>query len=94
MSSNSDSSRRVVIPYTNRDNAYITVVPLDEPYGPGSEAVVSIGCTLKGDLDNPTWKVHIPSSVISSLVQALQDISPDTSFDYNALDDGNKIRSE
>ena len=46
--------------YKTREDSYITVVKVDEPYGPNSESVISVGCTLKGDLENPTWKVHIP----------------------------------
>ncbi len=59
------------IPYKTRDNSYIVVTKVDEPYGPDSESVVSVGCTLKGDVENPTWKVHIPQDLVKDVVIAL-----------------------
>ena len=37
-----------VIPYKDRENSYVVVKKIIEPYGPGSEPVISIGSTLKG----------------------------------------------
>lgn len=66
--------------YSNRQKSYITVVLLDDPYGDGSEKVVSIGCTLKGDMQNPTWKVHVPLHLAESVGQELIRLSrPDKS---------------
>ena len=60
------------IPYKKRKNAWITVKRVDNPYGEGTESVISLGCTLKGDLENPTWKVHIPVNLIEDVVLALK----------------------
>lgn len=57
--------------YSNRPKAYITVKLIEEPYGEDTEKVVSIGCTLKGDMQNPTWKVHIPMDLAESVGQEL-----------------------
>ena len=57
--------------YTNRPKSYITVTTLKEPHGEGTETVVSIGCTLKGDMQNPTWKVHVPLDLAESVGQEL-----------------------
>ncbi len=58
--------------YPNRKNAFITVQTLEEPYGPGSEPVVSVGCTLKGATDDPTWKVHVPLALANQVADAIQ----------------------
>jgi len=60
------------IPYKARDNAYIVVSRISDPYGPGTDPVVSIGCTLKSDVRNPTWKVHIPEDLLDDVIQAMQ----------------------
>jgi len=62
-----------IIPYKDRQNAYIVVKKINDPYGPGSEPVISIGSTLKGDVENPTWKVHVPLSIINSVVQGISE---------------------
>ena len=62
-----------VIPYKDRENSYVVVKNIIEPYGPGSEPVISIGSTLKGDIENPTWKVHIPVNIVSAVVQGISD---------------------
>lgn len=54
-----------VLPYKNRDDAFIIIKLIREPYGPESASVISIGSTLKGDIENPTWKVHIPINLLS-----------------------------
>ena len=58
--------------YPNRRNAFITIQTLEEPYGPGSEPVVSVGCTLKGTTDDPSWKVHVPLSLAEDVAGAIQ----------------------
>jgi hypothetical protein len=65
------------LPYADREDAYIIIKALEEPYGPGSESVVSIGSTLKGDVDNPTWKVHIPMSLVKDVRWALKFANED-----------------
>ena len=59
------------ISYQDRENSFITIAQIDEPYGPGSDSVISIGCTLKGDIENPSWKVHVPKYMISELIEIL-----------------------
>lgn len=60
-----------VFPYDDRSDAVISVVRLEEPYGPGSPAVVSVGSSLKGRAREPTWKVHIPLSLAPDVAAAL-----------------------
>ena len=67
--------------YRTRENSYITVVKVDEPYGDGSESVLSVGCTLKGDVDNPTWKVHIPMHLAREVASELLYMSDVVHFD-------------
>ena len=50
----------------------ISVAHVTEPYGPKSHAVVSIGISLKGDIENPEWKSHIPYENLDELIEALQ----------------------
>lgn len=57
--------------YSNRPKSYITVTTIEDPYSDGSGNVVSIGCTLKGDMQNPTWKVHVPLDLAVSIGQEL-----------------------
>jgi hypothetical protein len=60
------------IPYPDRDDAYIVVKRIHEPYGNVGEEVVSIGCTLKGNVENPTWKVHVPIDLIDDVIMAIK----------------------
>ena len=69
-------SKTDLFPYKDREKAFITVSTLEEPYGEGSKPVVSVGCTLKGDTDNPSWKVHIPIDLLESVSLALYQRSP------------------
>jgi predicted nucleotidyltransferase len=73
------SNRRLLtaIQYKDRENAFITIAEITEPYGEGSETVVSVGSTLKGDIDNPTWKVHVPVYMIDQIIEALHDVKLD-----------------
>ena len=50
----------------------VSVAHITEPYGEGSEPVVSIGISLKGNALDPEWKVHIPYENIDDLIEALQ----------------------
>lgn len=50
----------------------VSVAHINEPYGEGSEPVVSIGISLKGNALEPEWKVHIPYENIDDLIEALQ----------------------
>ena len=65
-----------MVPYKDRYNSYIVVRTLLKPYGEESEPVVSVGCTLKGDTENPSWKVHIPMDMLERVALALYQRSP------------------
>jgi len=73
------SSRKLLtaIQYKDREKAFITIAEITEPYGEGSETVVSVGSTLKGDIDNPSWKVHVPVYMVDQIIDALNDIKRD-----------------
>lgn len=62
------------IQYKDREKAFITIAEITEPYGEGSETVVSVGSTLKGDIDNPTWTVHVPVYMIDQIIKTLHDV--------------------
>jgi len=32
-----------------------------------------VGCTLKGDIENPSWKVHIPKDILKEVVDELNN---------------------
>ena len=61
--------------YRNRDTSMICVKRLKEPYGPGSRDVVSVGCTLKNDPENPSWKVHVPVELVSKVCEHMLELS-------------------
>ncbi len=50
----------------------VLVSHLDEPYGVDSHSVVSIGISLKGNMEEPDWKAHIPYENIQELIDALE----------------------
>jgi len=54
-------------------NGKIEVATLQEPYGPKSESVASIGIFLSGGSDEPDWKVHIPKENIDAVIAALDE---------------------
>ena len=60
----------------------ISVAHITEPYGKGSEPVVSIGVSLKGNALEPEWKVHIPYENIDDLIEALQLAKKEFGKDY------------
>tara|TARA_R110000824_G_scaffold252068_2_gene440700 strand:- start:7193 stop:7486 length:294 start_codon:yes stop_codon:yes gene_type:complete len=62
----------LVFPYTDRENASITLKRLDAPHGPGSPTVLSLGCSLKGKPDEPTWVVHLPMDLVPSIANSMQ----------------------
>ncbi len=55
-------------------NGVISVSKIDEPYGPGSHSVASIGISLSGDGENPEWKVHLPMANLDEVIAALQSL--------------------
>lgn len=54
-------------------NGRITIGFIEEPYGAGSETVVSIGISLKNNSDEPDWKVHIPKENLDDVIAALKE---------------------
>lgn len=54
-------------------NGKISVVNITNPYGMGSEDILSIGICLKSN--QPEWKVHIPYENLDELVETLTKIS-------------------
>ncbi|MEA3372350.1 MAG: hypothetical protein U9Q62_01545 [Campylobacterota bacterium] len=61
-----------IIALDGTKNGIISVTKIDEPYGPGSATVASIGISLSGDAQNPEWKVHLPLNNLDDVIAALQ----------------------
>ncbi|RUM63159.1 MAG: hypothetical protein DSZ05_09025 [Sulfurospirillum sp.] len=51
----------------------ISVSRIEEPYGPNSAPVVSIGISLKSESEEPDWKAHIPYENLDELIAALKE---------------------
>jgi len=51
----------------------ISITTVDQPYGPKSESVASIGISLQAGAEEPDWKVHIPKANIDKVISALQE---------------------
>lgn len=51
----------------------ISVSKIEEPYGPNSAPVVSIGISLKAESEEPDWKAHIPFDNLEELIEALKE---------------------
>ena len=60
-------------PLAGTKKGLISIAHIDEPYGTGTKPVVSIGITLKGNIDEPDWKAHIPYENLDELISALQE---------------------
>ncbi len=61
------------IPLSGTDKGVISISNMDEPYGEGSNSVVSIGISIKGNDNNPDWKAHIPYENIDEVIEALKE---------------------
>jgi hypothetical protein len=61
------------IPLSGTDKGVISISNMNEPYGDGSNSVVSIGISLKGDVDNVEWKAHIPYANVDEVIKALKE---------------------
>ena len=55
-------------------NGVISIRKINEPYGPGSSTVASVGISLSGEAENPEWKVHIPLDNLDEVIKALSEI--------------------
>jgi hypothetical protein len=51
----------------------ISITTVEQPYGPKSESVASIGISLQAGAEEPDWKVHIPKANIDAVIEALQE---------------------
>lgn len=61
------------IPLSGTDKGVISISNMEEPYGSGSNSVVSIGISLKGDNESPDWKAHIPYANVDEVIEALKE---------------------
>ncbi len=52
----------------------ISITKLNDPYGPNSGSVASVGISLSGDEENLEWKVHIPTQNLDDVIKALQEL--------------------
>ena len=51
----------------------ISITTVQQPYGPKSESVASIGISLQAGAQEPDWKVHIPKANIDDVIAALTE---------------------
>jgi len=59
------------IPLSGTKKGIISISNVTEPYGKGSEDIVSIGIALNGkDIE---WKSHIPYANIDEVIEVLQN---------------------
>lgn len=63
-----------VIQLSGTKKGIISVAKIDEPYGPNSHTVASIGISLAGNSDEPEWKVHIPLENLDEVIEALSEL--------------------
>lgn len=60
----------IKIPLKGQNEGEISLKNINNPYGEGSEAILSIGVYLKKSQD--AWKIHIPYENIKELIKALE----------------------
>jgi len=84
------SGIKLIHMYGTKDGV-ISVAHIHEPYGEGSEPIVSIGVDLKGHLENPEWRVHIPYENIDDLIEALNKAKNEFGKDYIPKDDATPL---
>lgn len=61
-----------IIPLNGTKSGVISVKKVEEPYGPKSGTVASVGISLSGDFENPEWKVHLPMENLDEVIKALE----------------------
>lgn len=62
-----------VLPLAGTKKGIISISNVTEPYGKGTEDIVSIGISLNGkDIE---WKSHIPYSNLDDVIKVLQEAS-------------------
>ncbi|ADN09142.1 hypothetical protein [Sulfurimonas autotrophica] len=63
-----------IIALSGTKNGVISIRKINEPYGPGSGTVASVGISLSGESENPEWKVHIPLDNLDEVIKALSEL--------------------
>ena len=63
-----------VIKLSGTKKGIISVVKMDKPYGEDSESVASVAISLKGDVEEVDWKVHIPISNLNEVIKVLESL--------------------
>jgi len=61
------------LPLSGTKKGIISISNVSEPYGKGTEDVVSIGISLNGK--NIEWKSHIPYENLDDVIAILQEAS-------------------
>jgi hypothetical protein len=61
------------IPLAHTKKGVISLTKIEQPYGPKSDPVVSIGISIAGG-ETPDYKVHIPIENIDDLISALKTV--------------------
>ncbi len=67
----SKTTQLTTISLAGTKNGIISISNVTEPYGAGTQDVVSIGIALNGK--DVEWKAHIPYENIDEVVKALQE---------------------
>jgi hypothetical protein len=62
------------IPLNGTKNGVISISKINQPYGPDSHSVASIGISLSGNAEAPEWKVHLPLTNLDAVIEALQKL--------------------
>jgi len=71
-----EKPRVIVFPYPDRDDgAAVTIKRTENPSGTKGSAVLTIGATLTGDIENPAYVVHVPLSLANDVGRALISLS-------------------
>jgi len=53
-------------------NGGISITKIEQPYGPKSSPVVSIGIFMDKEADKPEYKSHIPVENLEELIEELK----------------------
>ena len=71
-----DKPQVLVFPYPDRDDgAAVTIKRTENPAGTQGSAVLTLGTTLNGNVENPAYVVHIPLSLANDVGRALISLS-------------------
>jgi hypothetical protein len=66
----STTTQLAQIPLSGTKKGKIFISNITEPYGSGTEDVISIGISLNGE--NVEWKSHIPYANLDEVIEVLQ----------------------